>query len=475
MTLNYKYMLCLVAIFSATSCKKYLEIPLPVNTIAGSGAYASDNSTGAVLNGIYSSLSGSGYFDGAAGIGYYSGLYTDELQNMSTLPTQPSTIFYSNAVQSANTSAFWTSFYKQIYTVNLAIEGISPTTNLNFKNQWLGEAYFMRAWLHFYLVNLYGDVPLVTTSSYKTNQSLVRTPRADVYKQIIADLLQAKDLLTNEYHNVDGAVTTDRGRPNKLAATALLARVYLYTGSWADAQKQADTVIASTTYQLPAPASAFLASSKEPIWWLTPVSTYVKDYAAYNNAMPALLPAGKTVVSYGVNVVMNTPLVNAFETGDARLSSWVRSSVSSTTPAVTYYFPDKYKTNITGAENIVLLRLGEQYLIRAEARALQNNLTGANSAKSDLDVIRSRAGLAGTTATTQADMLKAIIHERQTELFSEEGHRFFDLRRTNTLDAVMGTVAPQKGTVWVSFMQWWPIPTADIFANPGLIQTPGYQ
>jgi len=222
---------------------------------------------------------------------------------------------------------------------------------------------------------------------------------------------------------------------------------------------------------LPAPAQAFLATSKETIWWLTPISTFVKDYSIYNAGMPAVIPAGNTPASY-LSAMISTSLKNAFETGDARFSSWVRSSVTSATPAITYYFPNKYKSNTVGAENIVLFRLAEQYLIRAEARAKQNNLTGA---KTDLDAVRARAGLAGITATTQADMLTAIAHERQVELFTEEGHRFFDLRRTGTLDPVMTAVAPSKNATWVSFMQWWPIPGADILANPGLKQTPGYQ
>jgi len=465
--------LCLALVVFGTGCKKYLDIPLPVNTIAGSAAFTSDNAAAAVLNGIYGGLAASTYFDGTNGIGYNSGLYTDELVNLSSVATSSTAIYYGDAVQSSNTGQYWTYFYSRIYAVNLAIEGVTAST-LNNKKQWLGEALFLRAFLHFYLTNLFGDVPIVTTSSYSTNKSLVRSPQADVYKQIVADLLQAQGLLTTDYRNTDAAVTTDRGRPNLYAVNALLARVYLYMGNWQGAEAQAGTLIGTTSFLLPAPAQAFLASSKEPIWWLTPVNTYVKDYLIYNAGMPAVIPAGKTPGSY-VSVTLSTSLTNAFETGDARFSSWLRSSVTSATPAVTYYFPNKYKANTVSAENIVLFRLAEQYLIRAEARAKQNNLTGANSAKTDLDAVRARAGLPGATATTQTDMLNAIAHERQVELFTEEGHRFFDLRRTNTLDPVMTAVAPSKNATWANFMQWWPIPATDIFANPGLTQTPGYQ
>jgi len=120
----------------------------------------------------------------------------------------------------------------------------------------------------------------------------------------------------------------------------------------------------------------------------------------------------------------------------------------------------------------MLLRLAEQYLIRAEARAQLNDIKGAAT---DLNVVRTRAGLGATAAANQTDMVGAVLQERRVELFTEPGHRFFDLKRTGTIDAVMGAAAPLKGGNWASFMQYWPIPTADILADPNLTQTPGYQ
>ena len=88
--------------------------------------------------------------------------------------------------------------------------------------------------------------------------------------------------------------------------------------------------------------------------------------------------------------------------------------------------------------------------------------------------VSTRASLGGTTAATQTELLAAIAHERQVELFLEEGHRFFDLRRTGQLDAVMTRMAPVKGGSWSAYKQWWPIPATDIQADPNLTQTPGY-
>ena len=114
-----------------------------------------------------------------------------------------------------------------------------------------------------------------------------------------------------------------------------------------------------------------------------------------------------------------------------------------------------------------MFRLAEQYLIRSEARAQQNNLSGAAS---DLNTIRARAGLGVTPAATQADLLLAIEKERWVELFTEMSDRWFNLKRTGRIDAVLSLTKPQ----WQSFQALYPIPTTEITANPKLLQNPGY-
>jgi hypothetical protein len=89
--------------------------------------------------------------------------------------------------------------------------------------------------------------------------------------------------------------------------------------------------------------------------------------------------------------------------------------------------------------------------------------------------VRTRAGLPASTAATQTDILSAIQKERRIELFAENGNRFFDLRRTGALDALMTKLAPLKGGAWASYKAWWPIPQTDIDSDKQLEQTPGYQ
>jgi hypothetical protein len=454
----------IAALFFASSCKKYLTIPLPVNSIAGSDAYASDQAAAGVLNSIYAKFPT--YISGTGGMGYDAGLYTDELQNIS--PTNASVkAFYSNTITGDQGGVWWQSHYQAISVANTTIETMQSSSLPN-RNQWLGEALFVRGLSYFYLVNQYGDVPLALTSSYQTNNRLSRAPKADVYKQIAADLKQAQGLLAPGYLDYNGKTTTDRARPNLATATALLARIYLYMGDWANAETQATALINNPSYKLEAPANVFLNTSQENIWGLLPFSAtgyLVKDAAAY------IIPPGSSILLSPV--ALSPQLINSFEAGDLRLANWVGMTPIGT-PATNYYYAYKYKVlgSVTSPkETLTMLRLAEQYLIRAEARARQNNLAGAAA---DLNAVRTRAGLAATGATTQAGLLAAILQERRVELFTEQGHRFFDLKRTGSIDAVMNTVSPQKGSAWQSFLQYWPIPISETQQNPNLTQTPGY-
>jgi hypothetical protein len=173
------------------------------------------------------------------------------------------------------------------------------------------------------------------------------------------------------------------------------------------------------------------------------------------------------------NVSISSDLQNAFEKGDNRFISWIGRFISDKD---TFYFPYKYKKNIIDPDNlpteyITVLRLAEQYLIRAEARLRQNKILGAQE---DLNVIRTRAGLPNTTAESESSLLYSILRERQVELFTEWGHRWFDLVRTGKVDEIMREVTPRKGGSWNSDKILFPIPQSEILINKNLTQNPGY-
>ena len=167
-------------------------------------------------------------------------------------------------------------------------------------------------------------------------------------------------------------------------------------------------------------------------------------------------------------VALRTELYDSFEVGDQRKKHWIRPITDGTT---TWYHAYKYKQNnssTTTTENSVLLRLAEQYLIRAEARAKQGDLIGA---KEDLNFVRITAGLGNTTALTSAEVVDAIIQERRFEFFTETGMRFFDLQRTAKLDTALSPLKPG----WNSTDSLWPVPQSELLINPNLApQNAGY-
>ena len=171
-------------------------------------------------------------------------------------------------------------------------------------------------------------------------------------------------------------------------------------------------------------------------------------------------------------VSLNEDFYNMFDINDARRNNWIGTF---TDGVETWFYPFKYKVVPTNTqpnppitESLTIFRLAEQYLIRAEARAQLSNVAGAQE---DLNIIRSRANLPNTTANNQALLLEAIQEERRFELFTEGSHRFFDLKRTGQIDAILSAIKPN----WETVDQLYPLPQSDFDKNPNLRpQNPGY-
>ncbi len=219
----------------------------------------------------------------------------------------------------------------------------------------------------------------------------------------------------------------------------MLARTYLYTGNWSDAIAEATGVINEPQFSLNSDISqVFLANSTEAIWQLQSTVTNLNTPDAYAFILT-------TTPNLGNPVYLSSHLLNAFEDADTRQALWVGSLSDSLN---TYYFPYKYRvqTASTIIENLMVLRLSEQFLIRAEAEANNNAPTDAVN---DLNIIRNRAGLSNYAGNTDGvSLVNAILHERQVELFTEWGHRWLDLKRTQKINDVMNAVAPSKGSEW---------------------------
>jgi hypothetical protein len=155
--------------------------------------------------------------------------------------------FYGDDIIANNgtVSTLWTEAYHDLYQINDCVAGISTTSAISTstKNQLLGEIKVVRALYYFNLVNLYNGVPLVLSTDYNITQKLPRASVDSVYSQIIADLTDATHKLTASYPS-DG-----RARPNVYTAQALLAKVYLYRGQWANAASMASAVINSQHFR----------------------------------------------------------------------------------------------------------------------------------------------------------------------------------------------------------------------------------
>lgn len=456
------------------SCKKLVQINAPTNSITTSQIFADSLDATSALSGVYNQLiaTGSSVQFGDGLITLYGGLSADELLDLSL---QYQDLDY-NILKAPDgiPDQLWENAYTYLYPINSCIQSIQTSTGISAaaKNQLTGEAEFLRALCYFYLVNLYGDVPLILGTSYAVNDLAVRTPSAQVYQQIVTDLKAAQSNLKADY-SISGG---QRTRANQAAATALLARVYLYTGDWADAAAQASAVIANPAYSLLSDLNTvFLANSNEAIlqWQLSGLQS---PY----NATPEgtqLLPGAP---GYPPLFYLNSGLTGAFEPGDLRWASWVDSALWNGT---NYYYAYKYKLGYgqfsPGApltEYYMVLRLAEQYLIRAEAEA--NGANGGDAAAiADLNILRARAGLTALPGTlTAPQVTAAVAQERRIELFAEWGHRWFDLKRTKQIDAVMTVATPLKGgnTQWASYQQLYPVPLYEIKTDPNLTQNPQY-
>lgn len=441
-----------------SGCDDFVEVNLPNSQLTGSSVFQDKATATAALMDVYAQFRDYGLFTGKpTGIAALLGTYTDELLSFQT-GTSGTEPFYNNAVNAENLTIqeAWARCYNQVYALNAVIEGVSASTGIEpqDKSQLLGEALFLRAYIHMHLAAIFNGCPYITGTDYRTNTNPDRLTSAQVYDKCIDDLTEAVGHLPAEY------VAAEKVRPNKYAATALLARLYLYRGQWAAAALAAATVIDSGIYTWePDLTKVFLKESTATLWQVASGGGYINTQEGATFIFNAWPP---TTVS------LREDLNNAFEQGDQRRVHWVRAVTDGNT---TWFHPYKYKQDInsqTPAEHSVVLRLAELYLIRAEARIYTGDIAGA---KQDINLIRNTAGLEDTQAEDPAGLLSAVMAQRRFEFFAEYGMRFFDLQRTGMLDQALQPVKPG----WETTDAYWPIPQNELNLNPNLgPQNPGY-
>lgn len=449
--------LTLLLIFIATAitgCKKFTDIP-PSSSLLESRLVFNDE--GSVLNalyGVYGQLrAGSpSFLNGDMSI--FMGLYSGEIKNQNVNANYDT--FYNNTLVSTNSkisSSMWDAPYKTIYSINLILEGLEKyNLTESFKKQIKGELLLIRSLYFFYLNELYNGVPYTTSSNFEINSKLARLDRTTLLQNIQLDLEKSAQYLGESYP-VAGKV-----RPNRYAALALLARIYLFTEQWEKAEVTSSMVL-EADYSLESVTSAFKPGNSESLWEIATPSNIRNTIEG-----TTFVPANTTSQP---QFVISKSTLDLFSLDDKRLSNWIGIQQIS---GVSYYYPYKYRDrNVQPVtENLIVLRLAEQYLIRSEARLKQNKIT---SSIEDLNKLRTRAGIALMTVTNNLSIEDQIVEERQREFFAEWGHRWFDLRRLNNADEVKS----KSSGSWQSYKQNLPIPYSQIRLNVFLTQNEGYE
>lgn len=448
-----RYLLYLLIL--CTACEEFVEVEAPKNQIANTKVFKDDTTAKAALNNLYVSLLTKGFLNGNTfGNGYILGCLTDELQ-VTTNQMTDYRYFFEGAVLSNNNvvKTIWNDSYHQIFICNNIIEGLQASTGVSseVRNQIIGQCLAARGIIHFYLSQNYGDVPYVTSSDYKVNQSISKTNSAEVLNRAILDLQEAEVFL------LTAPSSTERIRINQEVVQAFLARMYLYTQQWNLAKQYAELLIDNQTYELETIDNLFLKTSKSAIWKLKPLNENGNAMEAYSYVFTS---------SPAPNAELTQSLLAAFETNDLRKINWIKVVNAST--ASTH--SNKYKIvgfTTPSQEYSIIIRIEEMYLIAAEAAAELNDFNATNTY---INAIRNRTGLQSLNITNTNDAVNSILKERRVELFCEFGHRFYDLKRRNKLNELLST-KPN----WKPYLQNWPIPEGELNLNPNLKpQNDGY-
>jgi hypothetical protein len=394
------------------------------------------------LAGAYNVLQSDSYYGGD--FVFFGDLVADNAVHTGTFTSYG--LADANEFRADNATVYdiWAVLYDGINRVNHILEKVPSLPDLEEteKNEILGEARFLRA-LHYHnLVKLYGDVPLRLQSvSLDEAPDIARSPVAEVYARIAADLEAAEGLVTK---------TEPATRVTAGAVDALQARVALYQGDYPTAVAEADEVLgqgytlAATYPELFDPEEQDTPEDILKVTFTAQQFTLIGFYYNLDEGRGELAPSQS--------------LIDAYDPADERLAWSILGTEEGSASGV------KFPTTI-GAEDFHVIRLAEVLLIKAEALARQDDLGGAVDG---YNPVRTRAGLAahtlGTDVTTQADVLAAIDLERRLEL-ALEGDRWPDLVRTGRAVEVMGI--PEFQTLY-------PIPQTEIDVAPGITQNPGY-
>lgn len=450
------------------SCSNELDIS-PITQRSASIFYSSEQEIESAIFGAYAQLQNNGLYGlDLIGVGEIPGEDTFEEIAANDGGRFGQLDDFSTNSNNDLVSDIWRESYEGIQRINIILNRINDVEykNNTFKNNRIGEMKFLRGLLYFNLVRLYGEVPLVIkeTSNPSEYFGQGRNPISEVYAQIELDLNDAIKILPN---------LKSSGKPAIGAAQALLADVQMNQGKYNEAVTTLTPLINSNIYSLMPSTSQVFGTANEG----NPEILFEIKYASSVNgnregepAASQFRPSGTTANAKGHNLP-SEQFVNLFEMGDTRKNNYVGRNIA----ANPFYFSLKYGVSTSGADDggsdHIIIRYADVLLKYAEAL---NESGGSNAAKY-LNIVRNRAGLSNSTATSQIDVRKAIELERRFE-FIGEGHRWFDLKRTGKAVQTMNdwfTSNNRNITITIDNLIL-PIPQNQRDTDPALTQNKGY-
>ncbi|MBW7847625.1 MAG: RagB/SusD family nutrient uptake outer membrane protein [Bacteroidales bacterium] len=480
------FILILLLVISLTACEKFLDIK-PVSQ----GIMIDENQTTelifknaseleAALMGVYDDFRNE-YFE----LDYFvnGDAQSDDCYAGADNPANFQIDEFSIDATNTNVSRDWRYLYGTIGKANLVFNNADSTPGVDAarKQQIKAEAAWIRAFVYFQAVQLWGDVPLqlkeITTVSYDLLPVIypqmfpTRAPVADVYQQIISDFELAAAHAP--------ATAAHKGYVTKGAANAMLAKVYatIEPHQWDKVNQYCDAVIGGGYSLLPEYDMLWdnlHENSAEAIFEINYEGTPQSgnwgasmfrglDWKKFNT------PSNDLVAAFdaeGDQIRKESSIIFLDVTGKWSDAYW---------PQANFPFINKYRI-FTGSspQNYIFLRLADILLLKAEALNENGDVAGAAAL---VNQIRARVNLAPTPAADKAAMKLAIEKERRLEL-AFEGHRWYDLKRTGRAIEVMNAVRGPNGTSLGYMVNenklFWPIPQSEIDNNAELIQNEGY-
>jgi hypothetical protein len=398
----------------------------------------------AAINGAYSQVQGptDDYI-------MFAALASEIAQHTGSFPSWSEVDNHQVATNNAEAQGQWTGWYSAINQANIILENIGNAEDLDPERaaEIRGEALAIRAYSYHNLVKWFGGVPLIFNGAVDfDNLDVARSSEDEVYAQIITDLREAINLVADVRANAF---------IDKDAARALLARVLLFDGQYEEAGQIARDVI-SRHPLAPAYTSLFDGLGNDEVLWGLQYTVSDSNALAFFALIGGRYEYGPTQEAFDY--------FNEQET-DERFDITFGTEPGQETIVIT-----KYDDAVNGTDPVYILRSAEMYLIAAEAAARAGNFDEAVDFVNDL---RERAGISlldnndGQDDVDSVDeAIDLILAERVREL-AYEGHRWFDLVRTNRAVALLPTLTQENFTRW-------PIPRREIDLNQALVQNPGY-